>query len=210
MGLERTAHYASFLLNQGFRVLVYSYQGYDDNEGPASIDSLVPDAMAFYSYAKQAFNNQHILLFGTSISATTSVCLARNLSPPPPIVLEAIIDPKTIIYSIAKKNWPLFLIGFPIALGTAMGVADSMDPAKCIAAIGASSNPPPVLFVLNQDDELAPYSTIKSLIEIYEGPKSIKVSSCNISGGCHMNLYCDKSSRETVVAFVRNALLYSR
>ncbi len=207
MGLEQTAHYASFLLNKGFRVLVYSYQGYDDNEGPASIDSLVPDAMAFYTYAKQTFSDEKVLLFGASISAATTACLARNLSPPPPIVIEAIIDPKTIIYSIAQKNWPLFLIGFPIAWGAAMGVPDSIEPAKCIAAIGSSSNPPPILFVYNENDKLAPYSTIKSLIDMYKGPKSTKVSSCNLSNGCHMNLYCDKSSREIVISFIQDAFL---
>lgn len=206
MGLEHTAHYASFLLGHGFRVLVYSYQGYDDNAGPASIDSLVPDAMAFYAYAKHNFPNDNVVLFGTSISAVTSVCLAQSLSPPPSMVVEAIIDPKTIIYYISQKHWPLFLLGYPLAWVTAMGISDSIDPAKCIGSLGASSKPPPINFIFSPTDKLAPYSTIKELIASYQGPKSSLISSCNLTGNCHMNLYCDRRARSSIVHIVKNAV----
>jgi hypothetical protein len=206
MGLQHTAHYASFLLHKGFRVLVYSYQGFDENEGPASIGSLVSDARAFYNFARQTYQSEKVILFGVSISGATSVCLAQSVSPPPSVIAESIIDPKTIIKNIAKKNWQLAPVGFPIAWISSLGVPDSLDSGKCIETLGKNLSPPALLLVFNQNDELAPHSTVKKFVDEYKGPVSTIIPKCNLSGGCHMNLYCDKTSRDSIIEFIKNLL----
>src|SRR5262245_24311388 len=47
-GMPHTYDYNRFLVNQGFNVLILSYQGFDTNDGPADIKSLVDDVETFY------------------------------------------------------------------------------------------------------------------------------------------------------------------
>lgn len=209
MGIEHTAHYSSFLHNQGFRVLVYSYQGFDKNDGNPSLDSVVSDARAFYTYTRSTLKEEKVVLFGISVSGATSVCLAKSIPPPYAIITEAMIDPKTIVYSNAKKYWPLFFLGFPLALVSSLEVSESIDPEKCLNALAEGPTPPPILFIFNEHDEVAPAATIERLIDSYEGPKIRKISKCNLDRHCHLNLYCDSDSRAEILEFMKRTLTKS-
>jgi hypothetical protein len=53
MGRYQTARYTAFLRGHGFRVLTFSFQGYDDNGGEASLGSLLGDARGFYEVLRR-------------------------------------------------------------------------------------------------------------------------------------------------------------
>ncbi len=209
MSLAKAVHYNHFLLLKGFRVLVYSYQGYMQNEGSKSIRSLVSDAMAFYAHIKTSFPAEAVVLAGESISGATAFCLAANLQKPPAIMVEAMINPKTIGYDLANEYWPLFFVSFPIAFTIAVDVPPTLDARRCAGALSSASNPPPVLFVHGLDDKLAPFSATKQIFDDYQGPKRLITSHCTSGAKCHLNLYADKDSRNALVEFAKTSLSHT-
>src|SRR5437867_1337874 len=78
-GMAHTYEYNRFLLNQGFNVLILSYQGFDTNDGPADTKSLVGDVETFYQYCRARFRGQPIALEAESIStAPFFVCASHH------------------------------------------------------------------------------------------------------------------------------------
>ena len=209
MSLTEVVHYNSFLFRNGFRVLVYSYQGHDQSGGSRNIRSLLSDAMTFYNYATTAFPEEPVLLAGESISGVTSLCLASQLSNPPAIMVEGIIDLNTVGYANARKFWPLFFIGFPIAFLIDIDVPESLDVMRCARALSSSPAPKPILFVHSTHDVLAPYSDMKKVYDQYTGPKQLLVPHCNPGAKCHMTLYLDSEARREVVKFISSSLYIS-
>ena len=45
--ISSTYSVSRYLINNGFRVLVFTYQGFGDNEGHADLNSLIGDAQVF-------------------------------------------------------------------------------------------------------------------------------------------------------------------
>ena len=101
-GIAHTYDYNRFLLNHGFNVLITSYQGYDTNDGPADIRSPTGDVEAFYAFARSRFTNQPVAFLAESLSTAVFFSVAGRHSEISCIVLEAMVNPKTV--AIAKAH----------------------------------------------------------------------------------------------------------
>src|SRR5260221_7219144 len=77
-GIAQTYEYNRYLMNNGFNVLVLSYQGFDANGGKADMKSLYGDVETFYSFCRERFPGQPIALMAESISTAPFFCFASN------------------------------------------------------------------------------------------------------------------------------------
>ena len=64
MNISATYAQSKYLIGNGFRVLIFTWQGFDSNGGEADLNSLLGDANAFYSYAESRFPRQPIAFVG--------------------------------------------------------------------------------------------------------------------------------------------------
>ena len=66
MSREQTLYYYRFLLGEGFRVLVFSFQGINGNDGKADLASLVGDAATFLNEIRRRYPAEKVAYVGDS------------------------------------------------------------------------------------------------------------------------------------------------
>ena len=105
--ISSTYSVSRYLINNGFRVLVFTYQGFGDNQGHADLSSLIGDAQAFYRFAENKYKSEPIAFAGYSTGAVTGLCLGdrEQLSA---LVVEGTFNPKTIVND--KKLYVAMLV----------------------------------------------------------------------------------------------------
>jgi pimeloyl-ACP methyl ester carboxylesterase len=197
---EAARWYTSFLRGQGFRVLVFSFQGFDENGGSGDLHSLVGDAHAFYSLAKERFPGEPIVYFANSISTAAALCMAANGAPLDGLVLEGAFDPKTIPFSKVAQSWVtlvLFPISLPVAISVSATVPSSLELSRCLSA----DIDVPALFVHNRDDIITPYRTARRIYEDYPGRKEFYDAQRSQSDG-HLSMLHDATARKKVLESV--------
>jgi len=202
---ERTLYYFRFLLGNGFRVLVFSFQGFDENEGKASLGTLIGDAYAFYSYAKRAFPGEPIVYVAHSLSTAAALCLASRQTGLAGLVLEGAFDPKTIAYSKLAQHWylfPLYPLLVPYAILVSSTVPDGLDVKECVRNVRDT----PALFVHHPKDIVTPYRVAAELYEGYRGPKSFVVPGEPHPPEYHMNYTSDLATQQEAVRFIQKVL----
>ena len=205
-GIAQTYEYNRYLVNQGFNVLVLSYQGFDANEGKADIKSLYGDVEAFYSFCRQRFPGQPIALMAESISTAPFFCLACHHPELAAIVVEAMVDPKSAVF--AKLNdWWLFYPFYPLTIGAVClitaGVPDNLNVQK---ALQIPSNVP-ALFIHHPEDKITPYRIARRIFNRYHGPKEWITLEKKHSWERHMTASYDAEIKEEVVRFLKRRLV---
>jgi hypothetical protein len=73
MNIDATYAQSRYLIGHGFRVLIFTWQGFDSNGGEAELSSLLGDANAFYAYAQSRFPGEPIAFVGYSTGAVTGM-----------------------------------------------------------------------------------------------------------------------------------------
>jgi pimeloyl-ACP methyl ester carboxylesterase len=197
---EGARWYTSFLRGQGFRVLVFSFQGFDDNHGPADLHSLVGDAHAFYSLVKERFPGEPIVYFANSISTAAALCMAADGAPLDGLVLEGAFDPKTIPFSKVAQSWltlALFPISLPVATSVSATVPSSLKLSRCLPA----DKDIPALFVHNTDDIVTPYRTARRIFAVYPGRKEFYDAQRSQRDG-HLSMLHDATARKKALESV--------
>jgi pimeloyl-ACP methyl ester carboxylesterase len=169
-GMAHTYEYNRFLLHQGFNVLILSYQGFDTNDRPADIKSLVGDVETFYQYCRARFPRKPIALVAESIStAPFFVCASRHPEISA-IVLEALVNPRTVAYSKANDLWWIYPI-YPTTLLNTFLITSSV-PKELDLRTALERHPQiPALFIHHPRDRITPYRTARKIYEQYEGQK---------------------------------------
>lgn len=191
MNISATYAQSKYLLGHGFRVLIFTWQGFDSNGGKAELTSLLGDANAFYAYAQSHFPGEPIAFVGYSTGAVTGLCLAAK-DPMKAIVVESTFNPKTIVDD--RHMW----YAKPLEGTFAADVPDDLDTARCLGEIKAT----PILFVHNRDDPLAPYDAARRLFDGYQGPKEFLDTKKLDSSKAHMGSAFDDSAQAKVLAFL--------
>lgn len=174
MGMGQTHRYASFLHLHGFRVLAFSFQGYDSNGGDADLGSLLGDARAFHEYLRRRFPGQPVVYLASSISTAPALCLPSHAPELGGVILEGTIDLKTIPFVKVRQIWqfwPLAPITLPYATFVSASIPGELDAARCARSAGKV----PALFLHHPKDRMTPYGSARSLYEAYAGPKHFEV-----------------------------------
>lgn len=196
MNISATYAQSRYLIGNGFRVLIFTWQGFDTNDGEAELASLLGDANAFYLYARSHFPGEPIAFIGYSTGAVTGVCLGAK-EPMCAIVVEGAFNPKTIVDD--RHMW----FAKPLEGMFAAGVPDDLDTARCLRENKAT----PILFVHNREDTLAPYDAARRLFDGYPGAKEFFETKKLDSSQAHMGSAFDDAAQAKILAFLKQNLL---
>ncbi len=204
MGIAHTYDYNRFLLGNQFRVLVFSYQGFDDNEGEADISTLPGDAEAFRAAIAQRFPGEPLAFVGESIGAISGFCAAGagNFSA---MVLEGLIDPKSIPYSVVYSYVPfpisyMLLYGLrPTVMIYAATIPDTVDADQCSARLDQTE----VLFANFRDDPISAFSTIEHLVALRSRHSTLLELPPPTTKG-HLSVVHNPDAQGKIVAFIKD------
>ncbi len=199
MGLGRAYNYNKYLLSNNHRVLLTSYQGYGNNEGYASLGSLISDVKSFYRYMKAAYKDEPIYFYGISIGTPAGICSVSDEIRFNKIVTESTVNPKTVALTKAKQWWPLFPIAYPVALAVSLSVPDELDITECMSQL----NNIPILFIHHKKDKIAPYEPAKKLYSNNKGPKLFLEPTASSSRNYHLNVIHDKKIQDEILNFLK-------
>jgi len=195
MNISATYAQSKYLIGHGFRVLIFTWQGFDSNGGEAELTSLLGDANAFYAYAQSRFPGEPIAFVGYSTGAVTGICLGAK-QPMKAIVVEGAFNPKTIVDD--RHMW----YAKPLEGRFAADIPDDLDTTRCLGEIKAT----PIHFVHNPDDPLAPYDAARRLFDGYQGPKEFFETRKLDSSQAHMGSAFDDAAQGKVLAFLKQNL----
>ena len=205
MSRLQVLYYYRFLLGRGFRVLAFSFQGFDDNEGDADLGSLLGDAAAFYSDVRRRFPHDHVTYVAHSISTSAALCLPARVPGIDGLVLEGTVDPEAIPYSKLKQLWylfPLYPVLVPIAVAVSRTVPKELHVTDCLAEYHVV----PILFIHYPSDDVTPFDAALRLFGVYAGPAEFIVPLQSRRPQYHMSMWADVAVQESVVAFVKRVL----
>ncbi|WP_074903011.1 alpha/beta hydrolase [Nitrosomonas communis] len=205
MPRSHTLEYYRFLLGHGFRVLVFSFQGYDENQGRSDLNSLVGDAAAYYAYLKSEYPGEEVAYMGHSISSAVALCLPLRVAALSAIVVEGSLDPKSIAYTKLKQLWylfPLYPILLPTAVVVSITVPDKLDVAECVTAYSNI----PITFVHHPDDVVTPFEQAFDLFSTYQGNKQFLIPRYSMPPQYHTSLLNDVTIQNEIVRFLQDHL----
>jgi len=194
--ISSTYSVSRYLIGNGFRILNFTYQGFDTNEGDSELTSLEGDARAFYLFAQNRFPGEPIAFVGYSLGAVTGICLAdtETLNA---VVAEGSFNPKTIVED--KHLW----IAMPLSGMFSSSVPDELDTSRCLSQLQSV----PIMFLHGQEDPLAPYDSARRLYEGYQGPKQFVETHPAVGADAHYGSVSDPEARAKVLAFLKQHLL---
>lgn len=205
MGLGHTYYYNKHLINNGFRVVIISFQGYGNNDGKASLSSLTSDIKSFYDYARKKYPTEPIIFIGDSISTIGGICCASKYNIFDGLVMEGLLDPKQIPYTKVIELWPLWPLlplTFPFAMSVSLSVPKELDVNDCILHITDT----PILFIHHKKDTVTPFKTAKKIYEKYKGKKKFIVTNNKDSKQFHLNIHLDNDAMEEQKYFIKYLL----
>lgn len=190
--ISSTYSVSRYLINNGFRVLVFTYQGFGSNEGHADLNSLIGDAQAFYVFIENKYKREPIAFAGYSTGAVTGLCLGDRdqLSA---VVVEGTFNPKTVI---SDKHLYIAMAVDPMLESS---VPDDLDTSRCLQELKSV----PVLFLHNPNDPLAPYDSARRLFDSYQGPKEFIDTNAAPGTDAHYGSVSDPEARTRVLAFLK-------
>lgn len=198
MGKGNTYRYDDFLQGHGFRVMTFSFEGYDSNAGEANLGSLLGDAQAVYEHLRARFPGEPIAYVASSISTAPALCLPSHEPALGGVVLEGTINLRTIPFRKMLQWWPLlplFPLTLPYASFVSLSIPGDLSPGRCAEHAGDV----PALFLHHPRDVMTPYGSARSLYDAYSGPKEFDVLDSR-NGQYHLLLSRDRSAQSKVLA----------
>jgi pimeloyl-ACP methyl ester carboxylesterase len=204
-GIAHTYDYNRYLLHQGFNVLILSHQGFDTNEGHADVKSLAGDVETFYSFCQAKFPNQQIALVAESISTAPFFGCASRHPEIAGMVLEALVNPKTIALAKANDWWliyPIYPATFCFTFLMSMSVPNDLDVQCALKRHPAV----PALFLHHPRDRITPYRVARRIFEQYAGEKEWITLQTKDTWPAHMNAGSDPKVTREVLRFLKQTL----
>ena len=204
-GIAQTYEYNRYLLHRGFNVLVLSYQGFDSNEGEADINSLFGDVESFYLFCQNRFPDERICLVAESISTAPFFCFASQQPEIAALVVEAMVNPKTVILTKLNDWWflyPLYPLTFGVASLIGASVPENLDIKEALRKHPAI----PTMFIHHPGDRITPCRAARRIFQQYEGPKEWIALRTARSWECHMSASYEPEVTERIVRFLKARL----
>ncbi|HKN00418.1 MAG TPA: hypothetical protein VJX23_07865 [Candidatus Binataceae bacterium] len=193
--LSSTYSVSRYLIGNGFRVLIFTYQGFDQNGGPADLASLIGDAQAFYSYVQSQYKGEPIAFAGYSTGAVAGICLSDR-EPLSAIAAEGTFNPKTVVED--KHLWA----AMPLNAMFKSDVPDELNTSRCLQESKAAS----ILFVHNPADPMVPYDSARRLYDGYQGQKQFLDTKTVPGTDAHFGSVSDPEARAKILAFLKQHL----
>lgn len=197
MGKGSTYRATGFLQGQGFRVLTFSFEGYDVNGGDADLGTLLGDARTAYEHLSTRYPGEPVVYLAHSISTAPALCLPSHEPGLRGVVLEGAINLRTIPFQKMLQWWPLlplFPITLPYATGVSASVPGELSPGRCARNAGNV----PALFLHHQRDVMTSYGSARGLYDQYAGPKRFEeLTSRNRDN--HLLLFRDPDAQALVL-----------
>ncbi len=204
MGRKTTSIYTQFLHNRGYRIIIFSFQGYDDNPGRAELKALPGDAASVYNEILSRYPGEPVVYLATSVSTAAALCLPAQAPPGPEgLILEAAMNVRTIAFATVSQPplvWPLLPLTLPLAAGISVDVPNNLAPAACMA----KAEQVPALFLHHPNDDIVPYKSALRLFESYPGEKWFYDFTLENHGTSHLLLNLDRGGQRAVLDFVRS------
>jgi uncharacterized protein len=189
---------AVFLLNYGFDVLVFDYQGFGGSEGRPTRKNTVEDGLASVRFARSRLRAGSVGVFGQSVGAAVACVVAAQEADVRAAVLESPFTTyRAISRDVLKRSfitWPFSFFVPPLL------VRKSHDPIDRVAAI----SPRPVLFVHGAADRTVPVRMSRDLHAKAGEPKKMLI----IDGAGHLECQRKGGKRyqETIGSFFQEYL----
>ena len=160
---------ALFLVNHGFDVLAFDYEGYGLSEGTPTPLRTVEDGLAAvdFAYERCRSENKGVVILGQSLGAAVASVVAAKDGRVKAVVLEAgFTSYKSIARAVIGRSvllWPFYPI-YPTFF-----VNGKYDPVKFIGRIA----PRPILFIHGDKDEIIPVEMSRILFQKAGEPKTL-------------------------------------
>ncbi|MFH1419263.1 MAG: alpha/beta fold hydrolase, partial [Planctomycetota bacterium] len=155
-------HY-TLLMQLGYNVFVYDYQGFGESYTQPSLDTILPDANAALAYLQQRTDpgTDRIVLYGVSLGTLPTIAQAVE-SPDNVvgIVLEGSFVPEFL------PPWSMLLIGIAPWANAIANLPAELEPRQHVRDITL-----PKMFIQSQADTVTPFSGAELLFELAAEPK---------------------------------------
>lgn len=165
--LRSWGHVASDFVERGYDVLIPDYRGYGKSTGGLTHERiLLADALVAYTYLREQYPEQPIILYGRSLGTGVAVYLA-TVQPPRMVILEA---PYVSMRELATRQFPLvppMLLKYPLRTD------------RWVSAVTS-----PVYLIHGTHDEVIPYNSSERLLLSITSEHEL----FTIPGGGHNNL----------------------
>ena len=161
-----------WLVDYGYDVLTFDYQGYGGSEGKPNPKNTVEDGLAMVQYAYETNRNadKHIATLGQSLGGAVSIVVAAKDKRVQAVIVEAAFSSYRSIARHALAHslllWPAYPI-YPFLL------TRKYDPIRFVDKI----TPRPILFIHGEKDRVIPIKMTEKLFKKANEPKTLwKVS----------------------------------
>ncbi len=154
---------ARLLVNNGWNVVLYEYEGFGLSEGVPSLTSLTADLETVVDYVRSLASLPRVTLMGISIGSIPSVAVAVNR----PDAVNAVILDSPVAMGPTLARYGGFLLGSRIS-----DVAAALDEELFSEAIIGDMRQPLLVFS-GQADGLTPPDAVDMLFQRAGGPKQI-------------------------------------
>ena len=143
-------------------VWVMNYPGFGRSDGPATLASIPPAALATYDELKRVAGERPIFLAGNSMGACPALhvasqraCAGLIFQNPPPL--------RRLI--LARHGWwNLWLVALPVAMQVPVEL-NALDTAPRVSA--------PAVFIIGERDTLVPPAYQRLIVAAYRGPRQV-------------------------------------
>ncbi len=166
-----------FLVDYGFDVLTFDYEGFGDSEGKSNPKRTIEDGLGAVAFAKTLNRNPEggIVVFGQSLGGAVAIpVMAQSPEVKAAVIESSFPSYRTIARDVCKRSmitWILYPI-YPFLL------PNRYDPVRYLDKI----SPRPIFFIHGDRDGIIPVKMSKILYEKAHEPKSIWI----VEGGDHI------------------------
>jgi len=194
---------SQFLVNYGFDVLVFDYEGYGGSAGKPTPPRTIEDGIATVKYARDHLRNPAggVGVFGQSIGAAIAAVVAAKDPEVKGAVLESGFNSYRAIARVALKRsvftWILYPI-YPLFIGT------RYDPERFIGEI----SPRPVFILHGDEDRIIPSWMSERLFQAAREPKKLWL--INEAGHLELRRKESKKYEEALADFFTSAFHYPK
>lgn len=166
-----------FLVDYGFDVLIFDYEGYGDSEGKPSPKKTIQDGLGAIKFAESLNRNPKggVFIFGQSLGGAVAIpVMALRPEVKAAVIESSFPSYRTIARDVLKRSWitwvlyPIYPFFLPI----------KYDPVRYLDKIP----PRPIFFIHGDKDNVVPDKMSKILFEKAKEPKQIWI----VPGAVHI------------------------
>ena len=165
--LTRWGNKVSYFLNYNYEVLVFDYRNYGKSTGDFNEDKMYNDGLFAYSYLKQRYKEENIVVYGFSLGGTFATRIASK-NKPKELILEAPFYNLKRALQCYSKIAPTFLLRYKFRTDN--------DIPKVTS---------PITVFHGNDDRTTSFKQSKKLLELNRSTENKFVA---IDGGTHHNI----------------------